>query len=265
MNIFKNCRIESYNLGPKLGLSSTHREMPSRQPEGDHYTYQRSLLTRLTNSVFDRARAKAKKASESGPSSGGHNLASQSQPDTGNDQDEEPTPDPGSPPGTSEHPVASDIGGDQDEESRADLGSSTSTSKHPGASSYRDKYIDGTLGVHVDGSAPCLEWKNGTRTVLPYLPDSQGGNLLLKDPADVEEMSKLPFATVDMVNSPLVHIIEPGQFSLDTVRSSLACGQVVVLPQLHPELKMPYSLDALRDEFGLASEHKIEATGGLDR
>lgn len=241
MNIFKNCRIESYNLGPKLGLSSTHREMPSRQPEGDHYTYQRSLLTRLTNSVFDRARAKAKKASESGPSSGGHNLASQSQ------------------------PVASDIGGDQDEESRADLGSSTSTSKHPGASSYRDKYIDGTLGVHVDGSAPCLEWKNGTRTVLPYLPYSQGGNLLLKDPADVEEMSKLPFATVDMVNSPLVHIIEPGQFSLDTVRSSLACGQVVVLPQLHPELKMPYSLDALRDEFGLASEHKIEATGGLDR
>lgn len=212
--------------------------MLSRQPEGDSYSCQ--IFPQLTDSVFTRARKRAEAQAGGGSSlmSGHQEPLSQDQHSIGGDQDE-PLANPG--------PSSTEL--------------STGSPAHSASASHFKNYVDGILGENVHESSPCIEWNNGARTVVPYIPDSSGGNFLLKDPADVMEMSTLPFVTADMADPPLARIIQPHEFSLSTVRASLARGITIVLPQLHPELKMPYSLDALQASFGLGPGYEAEATG----
>ena len=115
--------------------------------------------------------------------------------------------------------------------------------------------VKGIHSHYIDGRAPTITWPNDVLTVLPFLDDSLGGNLLENDVDSVIQLlkssmitfvSQVPYAqffTKDNINSTTF---------LNDLRLVLAHGKIVILPKFQPDVTMLFSMEDIQLHLGLA-------------
>ena len=121
-------------------------------------------------------------------------------------------------------------------------------------------FIEKILGHYIDGRASTIGWANDTIfTVLPFLDDGSGGNLLENDVKAVTQLSKAPMITFASKSQfPFARFFTKDDINTATfikdIREVLANGKVVILPKFQPDVSMSFSVEDIQHHLGLASE-----------
>ena len=121
-------------------------------------------------------------------------------------------------------------------------------------------FIEKILGHYIDGRASTIGWANDTIfTVLPFLDDGSGGNLLENDVKAVTQLSKAPMITFASKSQfPFARFFTKDDINTATfikdIQEVLANGKVVILPKFQPDVSMSFSVEDIQHHLGLASE-----------
>ena len=121
-------------------------------------------------------------------------------------------------------------------------------------------FIEKIHGHYIDGCASTVVWANNTIfTVLPFLDDGSGGNLLENDVKAVTQLSKAPMITFASKSQfPFARFFTKDDINTATfikdIREVLANGKVVILPKFQPDVSMSFSVEDIQHHLGLASE-----------
>ena len=121
-------------------------------------------------------------------------------------------------------------------------------------------FIEKIHGHYIDGRASTIGWANDTIfTVLPFLDDGSGGNLLENDVKAVTQLSKAPMITFASKSQfPFARFFTKDDISTATfikdIREVLSNGKVVILPKFQPDVSMSFSVEDIQHHLGLASE-----------
>ena len=122
-------------------------------------------------------------------------------------------------------------------------------------------------GIHshyIDGCAPTITWPNNVLTILPFLDNSSGGNLLENDVDNIIQLSKLSmitfasqvpymqFFTKDNINSTTL---------LNDLCLALAHGKTIILPKFQPNIPMLFSMEDIQLHLGLAPSLELSVHG----
>ena len=115
--------------------------------------------------------------------------------------------------------------------------------------------LKGVHGHYIDGHAPTITWPNNVHTVLPFLDNGLGSNLLENDVDSVIQLLKssmitfasqvpyMQFFTKDNINSTTF---------LNDICLVLAHGKIVILPKFQPDVTMSFSMEDIQLHLGLA-------------
>ena len=121
-------------------------------------------------------------------------------------------------------------------------------------------FIEKIHGHYIDGHASTIGWANNTIfTVLPFLDDGSGGNLLENDVKAVTQLSKVPMITFASKSQfPFAHFFNKDDISTATfikdIREILTNGKVIILPKFQPDISMSFFVEDIQHHLGLASE-----------
>ena len=95
--------------------------------------------------------------------------------------------------------------------------------------------LNGIHSHYIDGCAHTITWLNDVHTVLPFLDDGSGGNLLENDVDSVIQLSKSSILTF-MCQVPYAQFFTKDNINsttfLNDLRLVLAHGKIVILPQV---------------------------------
>ena len=128
-------------------------------------------------------------------------------------------------------------------------------------------FLEKIHGHYIDGRAPTIGWANDSIvTVLPFLDDGSGGNLLEDDVKIVTQLSKAPMITFASKSQfPFTHFFTKDDVSAATfmkdIREVLANGKVAILPKFQPDVAMSFSVEDIQHHLGLASELGLTVHG----
>ena len=121
-------------------------------------------------------------------------------------------------------------------------------------------FIEKIHGHYIDGCASTIGWANNTIfTVLPFLDDGLGSNLLGDDVKAVTQLSKAPMITFASKSQfPFTRFFTKDDISTATfikdIWEVLANGKVVILPKFQPDVSMSFLVEDIQHHLGLASE-----------
>ena len=123
------------------------------------------------------------------------------------------------------------------------------------------------IGVHgycIDICAPTITWPNEVHTVLPFLDDGSGGNILENDMESVTQLSKSPMIT-SASQSPRVRFFTKDDINTTTfmndLRAVLANGKIVIMSKFQPDVAMSFSMEDIQHHLGLTPGLELSAHG----
>ncbi|KAF8418657.1 hypothetical protein L210DRAFT_3655539 [Boletus edulis BED1] len=122
--------------------------------------------------------------------------------------------------------------------------------------------VEGVLGVQVSQGSKTIEWKDGPKTVLPYLPVLGKGkvvNALQVDRAYVNDLARLPGSMLGSNNMAYVPKSTERKALVSQIRDHLAEGRTVVLRDYGNVDDFDFSLKGLLEEFGCFPDRIIQA------
>ena len=128
-------------------------------------------------------------------------------------------------------------------------------------------FIEKIHGHYIDGCASTIDWANNTIfTVLPFLDDGSGSNLLENDVKAVTQLSKVPMITFASKSQfPFTCFFTKDDISTTTfikdIQEVLANGKVVILPKIQPDISMSFSVEDIQHHLYLASELGLNVHG----
>ena len=115
--------------------------------------------------------------------------------------------------------------------------------------------VKGVHSHYIDAHAHTITWPNNVLTVLPFLDNGSGGNLLENDVNSVIQLSKSSMIT------PTSQIPYAQFFTKDSINSTsflndlhlvLAHSKIVNLPKFQPDVTMLFSMEDIQLHLGLA-------------
>ena len=115
--------------------------------------------------------------------------------------------------------------------------------------------LKGIHGHYIDGHAPTITWPNNVHTVLPFLDDGSGGNLLENDVNSVIQLSK-SYMITSMSQVPYAQFFTKDNINSTTflydIRLALTHGKIIILPRFQPDVTMSFSMEDIQLHLGLA-------------
>ncbi|KAH0833798.1 hypothetical protein J3R83DRAFT_10946 [Lanmaoa asiatica] len=122
--------------------------------------------------------------------------------------------------------------------------------------------VEGVLGVQVSQGSKTIKWKDGPKTVLPYLPATSKGkvvNALQMDSAYVSDLANLPESMISRSNVAYVAKSTERKELVSQIQGNLAEGRTVVLRSYGSVDGFEYSLKGLLEEFSCLPGRIIQA------
>ncbi|KAH0826479.1 hypothetical protein J3R83DRAFT_5482 [Lanmaoa asiatica] len=122
--------------------------------------------------------------------------------------------------------------------------------------------VEGVLGVQVSQGSKAIEWKDGPKTVLPYLPATSKGrvvNALQMDSAYVNDLASLPESMLSSSNVVYLPKSTECKELVGQIQGNLAEGRTVVLKGYGSVNGFEFSLKGLLEEFNCLPGRIIQA------